>query len=419
MKVTHFSAASAGTGGAEAAFRIHGECLKRGVDSTFWVADPFATGVNVRPLTRPFGLLGRLVHRLERRVDHALLRQEAARLKCQVSTGLFGHNLARVVRRERPQLAHLHFIGAGAVRLSSLAGLACPVVWRLTDMWPFCGVEQYTDDVSRYIGGYRQDNRPEGLEGIDVGRWAWANKCRAYARIKRLVVVTPSRWLADCARSSRLFREREVRVIHTGCDTRVFSPRDPAACRQVLDLPGDSLVLAAGATCLANRWKGTDLLVETINRLAGLPLPGKLQLLLFGDDAGDIKRQVHCETHCLGGVKDKRLLAATYGAADVFLAPSRMENLANTVLEAMACGTPCAAFRIGGMPDVIEHGVNGCLAAPFATDELAAGIHAILINRSLERRAAARRKIENGFTVEEQGRQYLELYTSLLEGAVA
>ena len=74
----------------------------------------------------------------------------------------------------------------------------------------------------------------------------------------------------------------------------------------------------------------------------------------------------------------------------------------------------CVAFEIGGMPDMIEAGVDGELAKPFDTRELARGIHSILDQPVPARRAAARRKIEREFTVEEQGRQFHALYESLL-----
>lgn len=418
MKVTHFSAAHEGTGAANAATRIHRECLRLGMRSRMWVTQSGSDEPEVGLLRRRAGLAGRLCERVERAWETHLLTGVQARADYVLSTGRFGHDAARVARAAAPDLVQLHWIAGGSFQLSRIAGISKPIVWRLPDMWPFCGVEHLMEDSRRFVEGYSPANRPTDLAGWDVSAWAWENKRRTYARLRNLTIVTPSRWLADCARRSALFRNRKVVVIKTGCDTEVFQPRDQAACRTVLDMPADRRIILAGATCMKTRWKGGDLLVEAVNQLVATGNT-PFELVIFGRGGEAVQERVKCPVRCFGTVKSERLMAALYAAADVFVAPSRMENMANTVLEAMACGTPCAAFEIGGMPDMIEHGVSGWLAKPFDTNELAAGLRAVLANPTSERRAAARRRIERDFTVAEQGRQYQALYASLLERPAA
>ncbi len=413
MKITHFSAAHEGTGAANAATRIHRECLRLGMRSRMWVTQPGSEEPEVRVLRRRGGLAGRLCERFERQWETRLLADVQARSDYVLSTGRFGHDAARVARADAPDLVQLHWIAGGSFRLARLPGIAVPIVWRLPDMWPFCGVEHLMEDSRRFTEGYSPANRPADLTGTDISAWAWENKRRTYAHLRSLTIVTPSRWLADCVRRSALLRDRNVVVIKTGCDTSTFRPREQAACRHVLDLPADRRIILAGATCMKTRWKGGDLLVQAINQLAGSATT-PFELVLFGQGGEAIQQQVKCPVRCLGKVKSEQLMAALYAAADVFVAPSRMENMANTVLEAMACGAPCVAFDIGGMPDMIEPGVNGELAKAFDTGELAHGIRAILNQPAPARRAAARRKIELEFSVAEQGRQYHALYQSLL-----
>jgi glycosyltransferase involved in cell wall biosynthesis len=71
-------------------------------------------------------------------------------------------------------------------------------------------------------------------------------------------------------------------------------------------------------------------------------------------------------------------MALAYSVVDVFVAPSREDNLPNTVIESMTCGTPVAAFDVGGMRDMVDHRHNGYLTQPFDTEDLARGIHWIL-----------------------------------------
>ena len=67
-------------------------------------------------------------------------------------------------------------------------------------------------------------------------------------------------------------------------------------------------------------------------------------------------------------------MATIYSAADLMVVPSRQDNLPNTAVEAHACGTPVAAFNIGGLPDIVEHQQTGWLAPAFDTENLAQGI---------------------------------------------
>lgn len=119
----------------------------------------------------------------------------------------------------------------------------------------------------------------------------------------------------------------------------------------------------------------------------------------------------------LGAFHSEADLAALYAAADVFVAPSQQDNLPNTVMEALACGTPCVAFDIGGMPDMIEHRRNGYLARPYESDDLAAGIAWVVEDLERWRKLSehARRKVEREFTIMLQAQRYRALYEELLE----
>jgi glycosyltransferase involved in cell wall biosynthesis len=181
-----------------------------------------------------------------------------------------------------------------------------------------------------------------------------------------------------------------------------FHPHDKDACREVLEVPQNKFIVLAGAGELRTPRKDTNLLVEAVNKLSNLMPAGAFQLVLFGNGGDDVKQNLTCKTHCFGPVTSDLLLSILYAAADVFVAPSRQDNLANTVLEAMACGRPCVAFNIGGMPDAIDHCLNGYLAKPYDTDDLAAGILWGLTQTTQAHRESARQKIEALFNQELQ-----------------
>jgi glycosyltransferase involved in cell wall biosynthesis len=413
MKVLHFSALDGQTGAGIAAARIHQGLLARGIDSRFCVAHPVA-GVP-HSFTPNISLLGLARRRLEHGWDRWLLRRASAGYDYVLSTGCCGFDIGKIVAREQPDIIQLHWIGGNSFRLSSLAGINKPVVWRLSDQWPFCGVQHLEPNAATYVTPpakprLTRDPRADISERV---RW---KKAKIYRHIDELVLVCPSRWLAAETKRSGLLGDRRIELISTSCDTEMFSSRDRAASRSVLGLPAASFILLLGATTMETHWKGADLFVDALGRFCATSQQA-VHVVTFGKSyleatqLADVVQVTH-----FGPVRDRRLMSILYNAADAFCAPSRMENLANTVLESLACGTPVIAFAIGGMPDMIEHGVNGYVAEPFDTADYANGIAWMLTQRSTpDLRNACRQKITSHFSLDQEVGGYLRLYQSLCE----
>jgi len=231
-----------------------------------------------------------------------------------------------------------------------------------------------------------------------------------------MTLVTPSRWLADCARSSSLFQKSRIEVIPNGLDTEVFHPADKQASRRSLGLPDDKSIIlfgAVGGTKDPN--KGFHLLVPALQSL-GERFPDSLAVI-FGSDANEPLPDLGMPVVSLGRINDDKKLATVYSAADVFVAPSMLENLSNTVMEAMACGTPCVSFRQGGVVDLVDHEVSGYLAKPYDVEDFAEGIAWILEDKDRHASLAeyTRRKILAEFSLELMSRRYVDLYRGLLE----
>lgn len=413
MKVLHISALDGQNGAGIAAARIHGGLLERGINSRFCVAYPSAGLANA--FTPRVTMAGRAVRTVRQAISARLLAPHARGYDYSLSTGLVGHDIRRIVAAERPDVVHLHWIAANTFRLATLAGISVPLVWRLSDMWPFCGLAHLEPDPARYT---RPPERVAALPLTSAGlpERVRRRKQLVYATLPNLTLAVPSRWLLAEAKRSALLGDRPIELIPTGCDTGVFTPRDRRACREALGLPPDAKLVLVGATSMGTRWKGGDLFVDAMMNLARSVKPSGLRIVTFGKDPPALAACVAVDH--IGQVRDRQLMAILYNAADVFVASSRMENLANTVLEALACGTPVAAFDIGGMPDMIEHEVNGCLAPPFDTEKMADGIAWALVQRGNETvRAAARNKVSSEFSLKQEVDKYIALYERLLAGA--
>ena len=122
-------------------------------------------------------------------------------------------------------------------------------------------------------------------------------------------------------------------------------------------------------------------------------------------------------THFLGLLRDELGIALALAAADVVVVPSTQDNLPNMAVEAFACGRPCVGFAVGGLPEIVEDGLNGRLAPPFETGELAAAIAWVLEDQERRRALgrAARQKAERTFDLRLVARRYAELYAEVLD----
>jgi glycosyltransferase involved in cell wall biosynthesis len=223
--------------------------------------------------------------------------------------------------------------------------------------------------------------------------------------------------MGACAQASSLFRDTRVEVIPNGIDVNRFRPIDRHAARELLTLPQDKkLVLFGAKGATSDRNKGFHLLVQALRELAVSTRSETVELLVFGSSEPDHAPDLGYRAHYLGWQHDDISLALLYAAADVFVFPSMQESLGYTTMEAMACGTPCVAFRQGGVPDLIDHRENGYLADPFEPADLARGITWVLEEAEYrtELSLRARAKVEEGFAQEKIADRHLALYREIL-----
>jgi glycosyltransferase involved in cell wall biosynthesis len=249
---------------------------------------------------------------------------------------------------------------------------------------------------------------------------------RRFSRKRRLwsgrpiTVVSPSRWLAAEARKSAIFEGHRIEVLRNGLDLKRYQPLDRGFARQALGLPPDKrLVLFGSINPGTDSRKGYDLLQTAIGHLAAdTGLASALGLVVFGSNPEREDRLHGLPAFHMGQLSDDQSLALLYAACDVFVAPSRQDNLPNTVAEALACGVPCVAFNLGGLPDLIEHARNGYLAQPFEAEDLARGIAWCLDTAGQRWQglcAGARRFATEHLDLAQQAARHVELYRDILE----
>ncbi|MBR2184975.1 MAG: glycosyltransferase [Prevotella sp.] len=283
---------------------------------------------------------------------------------------LFGQDITKTKEYHEADVIHLHWINQGFLSLSQIRQFikdGKKVVWTMHDAWNTMGAYHIAIQF-----------RETFLE-----RWTWRRK-RALYSLNKIQFVTCSQWLMDEALSSPLMALLPIKTIPNPIDTSLFAPRqDKTYGRRVLFV----------AQNVNNLMKGMNYLDEAVKKLDG---DEKVELIALGRDIPYIEN-----------MEDMVML---YNSVDVFVLPSLSENLPNTIMEAMACGTPCVGFKVGGIPEMIDHRVNGYVARYKDAADLADGIGYVMENRKMLGEAA-REKVLATYSEEAVVKRYLEVYS--------
>jgi glycosyltransferase involved in cell wall biosynthesis len=177
-----------------------------------------------------------------------------------------------------------------------------------------------------------------------------------------------------------------------------------------LGLPLDKKLILFASQRVTNANKGMAYLVDACHQLDNL-IKDQCEVIILGGHAEEVVEQLPMKAHPLGYVNDEQRVVDVYNAADVFVLPSLSENLPNTIMEAMACGVPCVAFRVGGIPEEINHKKNGYVAAYRDAADLARGIAWVLQEADYESLSSqAVHKVAQCYSQQSVALKYLDVY---------
>ena len=426
MIVATYNSSDNHGGAAKAAFRLNAALRSAGVEAFFFcrhkqTRDPFCVRLTERRSELPQGLK-RLETFWTDTARHFLISQNRTGLSSTIfSADPFGLDVTEAPAAAIARIHHLHwcshFVSPAAIRF--LRDTNRPIFITLHDQWWMTGGCHYSAGCTKYETDCAQC--PQLLsDPAELTKTALAEKIDAFAGCD-VTVVTPSGWMADCARRSAVFKDADIKVVRNPIEVDVFAPLSPperADARAELGLYDDDVAILFGAQTLADRRKGFNELVQAL-KLVKERTERRLFLISFGRPAKHALSAAGIPAMDLGEITDDKRLAQIYGAADLFVIPSLEDNYPNTIVESLACGTPAVGYAACGIGDLIDGETTGVTAQPVGdipalADAILAGIENF--TGSDEVRQACRSAVATSHHADTIAAKMIDLYAEKADG---
>lgn len=407
MRVLIISTYDLQGGAAIAAYRLMHALRKAGCDASMAVRtrlsdDPKVVQVGSEAMNR--------LHFYRERGSIFLHNRLSRENLFDVSIANSGVSITSLPEFKAADVIHLHWINQGMLSLTEIERILASgkkVVWTLHDMWAFTGICHHAAGCRHYEVTCGNCPYLAAPSPRDLSYRGFLKKQITYAKGK-ITFVACSDWLKELAEKSPLTHAHWVTSIPNPIDTTAYSPGNKEDAREKMRLPHDTKIVLFAAAKASDPRKGMEYLIRASEMIASER--DDLLFLIAGRQSEEIAQRLPLPSQSLGYVAPDRM-KEVYNAADLYVTPSLLENLPNTIMEAMACGTPCVGFNTGGIPEMIDHGENGYVAEYQDAADLARGIKKVLFEDNWKQLAtAAREKVLSKYSEETIANSYKTMY---------
>lgn len=331
-----------------------------------------------------------------------------------------GVDITKLPEFVQADVIHLHWVNQGYLSIKSLQKIldsGKPVVWTMHNMWPCTGICFYARGCRLYETECH--DCPYLLRGAgkrDYSQRVFEKKRKLYEGAD-ITFVTCSEWLKQEAQKSALLKHQRVVSVPNPIHLGVFHPMNKVKARHLMRLPEEKKLLLFGSGKRHDPRKGMEYFVEGVAQLLKQHPEARREyaVVVLGEKVDHNARvRYGLPVYEVEYIHSEQEMMQLYCAVDLFVLPTLEDNLPNTVMEAMACGTPCVAFDVGGIPEMVDHLHNGYVARYRDTSDLANGIFWSMEPenyRTLSEMAI--RKVAERYSEETISKQYIKIYNQI------
>lgn len=373
MKVVHLQVNVSTSGNA--VVRLHNAMCKYGIDSHVLTILPCLNQEKFHQIrTSKFSFIRKAIDHIICEIKKLGFKEGSYLYSALPFWGTRFHNHPIV---KQADVIYLHWLAQRGISLREIEELAKtgkPIIFFMHDMWTFTAGCHHSFNCVQYTKTC--DDCQFFKYNIISPSHDIKRKKKIYSKYKNIIFVSPSRWMAECAKQSSATKNNYVTTISNIIDETIFKPGNKNDARSKLGLPLDKKIIAFGCQGgLYNTIKGWKYLVDAINKLNSRDI----LVAVFGcNDVPESHKALKCQVEFLGRFTDESQLALIYQAVDVFVSPSLAESFGMTLLESSLCGTPIVAFNNTAIPEIVKTDITGYLAENKNVDDLAYGIKYVL-----------------------------------------
>lgn len=311
---------------------------------------------------------------------------------------------------KKADVIHLHWINQGMLSVREIGKIVASskkIVWTMHDMWPFTGICHHARECGLFATSCGVCPYLKNPSKGDLSQSIYLQKQAAYS-LGKIHFVACSNWLKELAVKSPLTINHKVSAIANPIDIEQYKPTDKTRVRKALNLPLNKKIILFAAAKVSDKRKGIDYLIEA-SKIIAQQKDNNCIFLIAGSNSEETLSQLALPAISVGYVSSDEM-HNLYNAANLFVTPSLQENLPNTIMESMACGTPCVGFNIGGIPEMIDHKENGYVANYKDAQDLAHGLMWVLDEETETLSEKARKKTVVHYSEAIIAKKYIDIY---------
>jgi len=415
MKITLINTSEYSGGAAIACKRLFNALRNKGIDVNFIVQENKSINdriinINSPKLSNYKNLLYLAIEKF-----HFWFYEKNKQIRFNFSTALTGKRFSNLPLIKQSNIIHLHWFNQGMMSLSGFKKIASNknIIWTLHDMWAFTGGCHYNADCNNFKNECGNCKFLKSQKANDLSHKQFLKKQQIYNNCN-ITFVTCSEWLAGEAKKSKLLKNCKVINIPNPINTNDFKPISKYESRRKFSIDETKYVILFGAASLKDKRKGLKYFIESLNILKSKNEINESEIIIayFGKANDELVNMTPFKTVNLGYLSEFNDLAKMYSASDVYVTTALQDNLPNTVMESLSCGTPVVAFEIGGIPQMVENKYNGYLAKSESSQEIAEGIKWLYFADRQKISDNSRNKVLYNFSEEIISQKYIELYST-------